>query len=139
MENVETMRKYLRSLGIEVLEIKPPINSDVFCIELSDYRWGAMRMGQEQPNVEFVKYKYMFRFDGNYCLVNMEGRSGQTHRDRGIINSQGVEAISPYFCDTIYDFYNKGKSYIKYVRNGWEFKVDKNNIHNIFSKTQVNM
>ena len=94
------------SIVPEYKNIASPINSVVFAVEKNG-KWGVMNPDSDIPVVEFGKYKYIWQYINGLCLVNIEGRSGQIGRDRGLIDSQGKEIIEPYTYEDLWrDFSN---------------------------------
>jgi len=126
--NQNNMKGLLDKLKIEYKKIIPPINSDVFVIERKDGKFGAMKLNQMEPIVEFGKYAYMWGYDGKYCLVNMGGRSYVNHEDRGIINCSGIEVIKPYTYDSIWSFYGEKWPNIRVENKGWIIELDKKDV-----------
>ena len=119
---------FLQKKGIEYKAIIPPINSDIYVVQRSDGKWGALRLNQEKPIVEFGRYAYMWGYEGKYCLVNKEGMSGGCHKDRGIIDINGNEVIKPYTYNTIWRFYGKKWPDIRVEDGEWGIELDKNDI-----------
>lgn len=104
--------EFFSSIGIDYMEIRVPINSDVFCVRRKDRQWGAYRLGNSHPIVEFGKYKYMCGYDDGMCLVCAFDADGVSFANRGIIDEYGKEIVKPYTFDNIFEFYGKNRPHI---------------------------
>ena len=100
---------FIASLGIECIEVIPPINSTVYCVKRADRQWAAFELGNKTPIVDFGKYNYMWGFDNGYCLVSVADKDRTTFSNRGIINEQGEEVVKPYSFQCIMNFYGKNE------------------------------
>jgi len=100
---------FIASLGIECIEVIPPINSTICCVRRADRQWAAFEFGNKTPIVDFGKYNYMWGFDNGYCLVSVADKDRTTFANRGIINEQGEEVVKPYSFQGIMNFYGKNE------------------------------
>lgn len=100
---------FIASLGIECIEVIPPINSTICCVRRADRQWAAFELGNKTPIVDFGKYNYMWGYDGGYCLVSVADKDRTTFANRGIINEQGREVINPYTFNNIFSFYGRNE------------------------------
>ena len=103
---------FLASLGIDCIEVIPPINSTVCCVRRADRQWAAFEYGNKIPVVDFGKYNHMWGFDSGYCLVSVADKDRTTFANKGIINEQGKEVIKPYTYINIMPFYGKEENNI---------------------------
>lgn len=108
---------FIASLGIDCIEVIPPINSTVCCVRRVDRQWAAFEFGNKTPIVDFGKYNYMWGFDGGYCLVSVADKDRTTFANRGIINEQGEEVVEPYTFQNIWSFYGRNEPFIVFVGN----------------------
>ena len=99
--------EFFESLGIECIEIIPPINSIVYCLKRADKQWGAFVLGNKTPIVDFGKYSYMWGYDNGYCLVSVADEDRTTFANRSIIDANGKDVVSPYTYNDIFNFYGK--------------------------------
>ena len=119
--------EFFESLGIECIEIIPPINSTVYCLKRADKQWGAFVLGNKTPIVDFGKYIHMWGYDNGYCLVSVYDEDRTTFANRGIIDSCGKEVVKPYTYNSIWNFYGKEEpQIIAHTENG-NVGLDKNN------------
>lgn len=95
------------------LTIIPPINSDLFVVQNKKCQWGVISLNKKDPIVEFGKYKYLWGYDTDLCLVETNDLNTVIFSNRGVINSEGQEVIKPYTYTDIFDFYGKGGNSIK--------------------------
>ncbi len=93
--------------------IIPPINSHEFVVQRKDGKWGVVAPHKEKAIVEFGKYSYMWGFDSGLCLFEIEDSNKKTFANRGIINSDGIEVVTPYTYTSIHGFYGKKSSCIE--------------------------
>ena len=84
---------FIASLGIDCIEVIPPINSTVCCVKRVDKQWAAFEYGDKNPIVNFGKYNHMWGFDSGYCLVSVADKDRTTFANRGIIDSHGNEVL----------------------------------------------
>ena len=103
---------FIASLGINCIEVIPPINSTVCCVRRADRQWAAFELGNKTPIVDFGKYNYMWGFDNGYCLVSVADKDRTTFANKGIINEQGKEVIKPYTLGDIFSFYGEHNTHI---------------------------
>ena len=103
---------FIASLGIECIEVIPPINSTIYCVRRTDRQWAAFEFGNKTPIVDFGKYNYMWGFDNGYCLVSVAEKDRTTFANKGIINEQGEEVVEPYAFNNIYSFYGRNEPFI---------------------------
>ena len=103
---------FIASLGIECIEVIPPINSTVCCVRRADRKWAAFEFGNKTPIVDFGKYSYMWSFDGGYCVVDVATKDSLKFASRGIINEKGEEVVKPYTFQNIWNFYGSNEPYI---------------------------
>ena len=80
---------FIASLGIECIEVIPPINSTACCVRRADRQWAAFELGNKTPIVDFGKYNYMWGFDNGYCLVSVA--------DKDIIKISSVMETYTFF------------------------------------------
>ena len=104
--------KFFSDIGINYIEIKVPICSDIYCVRRADKQWATYKLGNKIPIVDFGKYNYMWGYDGEYCLVSVYDADRTTFANRGIINEQGEEVVEPYTFQGILNFYGKNESFI---------------------------
>lgn len=100
---------FIASLGIECIEVIPPINSTICCVRRADKQWAAFEYGNKTPIVDFGKYSYMWGFDNGYCLVSVADKDRTTFANRGIIDSRGNEVVKPYTYTNIWKFYGEDR------------------------------
>ena len=100
---------FIASLGIECIEVIPPINSTIYCVRRTDRQWAAFEFGNKTPIVDFGKYNYMWGFDNGYCLVSVADNDRTTFANRGIIDSHGNEVVKPYTYTNIWKFYGEDR------------------------------
>ena len=100
---------FIASLGIECIEVIPPINSTICCVRRADRQWAAFELGNKTPIVDFGKYNYMWGFDNGYCLVSVADKDRTTFANRGIIDSHGNEVVKPYTYTNIWKFYGEDR------------------------------
>lgn len=118
---------FIASLGIEYLDIIPPINSTVYCVKRADKQWAAFELGNKTPVVDFGKYKYMCGYDNGYCLVSVYDDNRTTFANRGIIDEDGNEVVRPYTYIGILDFYGSEKPEIVALAKDEIVRLDRNN------------
>ena len=95
------------------ITIIPPINSHEFVVQRKNGKWGVVAPHKVNAIVEYGKYKYLWGYDSGLCLVEVETVNKQSFSNRGIINSDGIEVVTPYTYTDIFNFYGNGASYIK--------------------------
>jgi len=100
---------FTASLGIECIEVIPPINSTICCVRRADRQWAALELGNKTPIVDFGKYNYRWGYDGGYCLVSVADKDRTTFANRGIIDSCGNEVVKPYTYTNIWKFYGEDR------------------------------
>ena len=110
------------------ITIIPPINSYEFVVQRKDGKWGVVAPHKEKAVVEFGKYKYLWGFDSELCLFEVETNNKQTFSNRGILNSAGAEVIRPYTYTNIYGFYGKGTSYVKVEKEDKVILIEKSDL-----------
>ena len=76
---------FIASLGIECIEVIPPINSTICCVRRADRQWAAFELGNKTPIVDFGKYNYMWGYDGGYCLVSVYDKDHTNFANRSCI------------------------------------------------------
>lgn len=103
---------FIASLGINCIEVIPPINSTISCVRRADRQWAAFELGNKTPIVDFGKYNHMWGFDNGYCLVSVADKDRTTFANRGIINEQGEEVVKPYSFQNIFGFYGRNEPFI---------------------------
>jgi len=119
---------FIASLGIECIEVIPPINSTVCCVRRADKQWAAFEYGNKTPIVDFGKYSYMWGFDNGYCLVSVYDKDHTNFANRGIIDANGKEVIGPYTYNNIFNFYGKEEAEIvAFTKENRIVRLDRNN------------
>ena len=118
---------FIASLGIECIEVIPPINSTACCVRRADRQWAAFELGNKTPIVDFGKYNHMWGFDGGYCLVSVADKDRTTFANRGIIDSHGNEVVKPYTYFDIWRFYGIEEHYIQVLTEKGVVWLDRNN------------
>ena len=118
---------FIASLGIECIEVIPPINSTICCVRRADRQWAAFEFGNKNPIVDFGKYNYMWGFDGGYCLVSVHDDDPTTFANRGIIDSRGYEVVRPYTYTNIWKFYGEDRPEIISFTEDGIVGLDRNN------------
>lgn len=118
---------FIASLGIECIEVIPPINSTVCCVKRADKQWAAFELGNKTPVVDFGKYNYMWGFDNGYCLVSVADKDRTTFANRGIIDSHGNEVVKPYTYTNIWKFYGEDRPEIVAFTEDSIVGLDRNN------------
>ena len=98
---------FIANLGIDFIELVPPINSIVCCVKRADKQWAAFKFGEKTPIVDFGKYNHMWGFDSGYCLVSVADKDRTSFANRGIIDSRGNELVKPYTYRNIFNFYGR--------------------------------
>lgn len=120
--------EFFESLGIEYVDIIPPINSTVYCLKRADKQWAAFVLGNKTPVVDFGKYNHMWGFDNGYCLVSVHDEDRTTFGNRAIIDSRGNEVVKPYTYSGIFNFYGKEESEIvALTKENRIVELDRNN------------
>ena len=118
---------FIASLGIDCIEVIPPINSTVSCIRRADRQWAAFEYGNKTPIVDFGKYNFMWGFDNGYCLVSVHDDDPTTFANRGIIDSRGNEVVKPYTYTNIWKFYGEDRPEIVAFTEDGIVGLDRNN------------
>ena len=118
---------FIASLGIECIEVIPPINSTICCVRRADRQWAAFELGNKTPIVDFGKYNYMWGYDGGYCLVSVADKDRTTFANRGIIDSRGNEVVKPYTYTNIWKFYSENRPEIIAFTEDRIVELDRNN------------
>ena len=93
-----------------------------------EIKWRFFAPHKEKAVVEFGKYKYLWGFDSELCLFEVETNNKQTFSNRGILNSAGAEVIRPYTYTNIYGFYGKGTSYVKVEKEDKVILIEKSDL-----------
>lgn len=106
-------------LGLDFLVITPPFMTDkhVFVLQNKNQEWGVVNLDDPYNMhivVPFGKYKYIWGFDSNHCLVSSKGigKPG-TFEGRGIINTSGEIVVGFKEYKDIWNFYNNRSGLIK--------------------------
>lgn len=118
---------FIASLGIECIEVIPPINSTICCVRRADRQWAAFEYGDKTPVVDFGKYNHMWGFDCGYCLASVHDDDPTTFANRGIIDSRGNEVVKPYTYLVIWRFYGIEEHYIQVLTEKGVVWLDRNN------------
>ena len=113
---------FIVSLGIDCIEVIPPINSFVCCVRRADKQWAAFEYGNKAPIVDFGMYIHMYGFDNGFCLVSVADKDRTKFANRGIINERGEEVVKPYTYNNIFNFYGRNEPFIL-VRTSNEIKM----------------
>lgn len=127
---------FIASLDIDIIEVKPPINSTVCCVRRKDKQWAAFEYGKKTPIVDFGKYNHMWGFDNGYCLVSVYDEDRIKFANRGIIDANGKEVVRPYTYNNIFNFYgreepdivaiNKDNRFVELARNNPTLRIGNN-------------
>ncbi len=117
----------IASLGIECIEVIPPINSTICCVRRADRQWAAFELRNKTPIVDFGKYNYMWGYDGGYCLVSVADKDRTTFANRDIIDSRGNEVVKPYTYTNIRKFYGEDHPEIISFTEDGIVGLDRNN------------
>ena len=125
---------FIASLGIECIEVIPPINSTICCVRRADKQWAAFELGNMTPIVDFGKYNHMWGFDGGYCLVSVADKDRTTFANRGIIDSRGNEVVKPYTYTNIWKFYGENRPEIIAFTEDRIVEIDRNNPTEVTNK-----
>ena len=127
--------EFFESLGIECIEIIPPINSTVYCLKRADKQWAAFVLGNKTPIVDFGKYINMWGYDNGCCLVSVRDEDRTTFANRGIIDANGKEVVRPYTYNNIFNFYGKEEpEIIALSKENRIVRLDRNNPSVIINK-----
>lgn len=95
------------------LTIIPPINCHNFVVQNKNGQWGVLQTNALVPIIDFGVYEYLWGYDNGLCLVTTFNSNKQTFSNRGVINKEGKEVVSPYTYTDIYNFYGKNTDTIK--------------------------
>lgn len=118
---------FIASLGIDCIDVIPPINSTVCCVKRADKQWAAFEYGNKTLVVDFGKYNHMWGYDNGYCLVSVYDEDRTTFANRGIIDVNGKEVVRPYTYIDILAFYGREDPEIVALTKDEIVKLDRNN------------